>query len=57
MLNCIARNLNSLMFRASASFDNKIKTKNLSLCGFEDQIPLRKEFTGKPTGSLLTGEV
>ena len=52
MLNCMARNLNTLLFRASASFDNKIKTKGLILSGCEDQIPLSKEFTGTPIGSL-----
>ena len=52
MLNCSARNLNTLLFRASASFDNKIKTKGLIFPGCEDHIPPSKEFTGTPTGSL-----
>ena len=52
MLNCTARNLNTLLFRASASFDNKIKTKGLILASCEDQIPLSKEFTGTHTDSL-----
>ena len=46
VLNCTARNLNTLLFRASASFDNKIKTKGLILLSCEDQIPLSKEITG-----------
>ena len=52
MLNSTARNLNTRLFRASASFDNKIKTKGLILPSCEDQIPLSKEFTDTPTGSL-----
>ena len=48
MLNCTARNLNTLLFRASASFDNKIKTQCLILPSCEDQIPLSIEFTGTP---------
>ena len=54
MLNSTVRNLNTGLFRASASFDNKIKTKDLILPSCEDQIPLSKEFTDSdtPTGSL-----
>ena len=52
MLSCTARNLNAQLFRVSASFDNKIKTKGLILPSCEDQIPLSKEFTDTPTGSL-----
>ena len=52
MLNCTARNLNSLLFRASASFDNKIKTKGLIFPSCEDHIPPSKELTGTSTGSL-----
>ena len=48
----IARNLNTRLFRASASFDNKIKTKGLILPSCEDQIQLIKEFTDTPSGSL-----
>ena len=59
MLNCTARNLNTLLFRGIASFDNKIETKSLILSSCEDQIPLSKEFndtpTDTPTGSLCTG--
>ena len=51
MLNSTARNLNTRLFRASASFDNKLKTKDLILPNCEDQIPLGKEFTDTPTGS------
>ena len=52
MLNCTARNLNTRLFRASASFDNKINTKGPILPSCEDQIPLSKEFTHTPAGSL-----
>ena len=52
MLNCTAQNLNTLLSRASASFDNKIKTMGLIFPGFEDHITPSKEFTGMPTGSL-----
>ena len=52
MLNSRARNLNTRLFRASASFDNKLKTKGLILPSCEDHIPLGKEFTDTPTGSL-----
>ena len=52
MLNCTARYLNTLLFRASASFDNKMKTKGLIFPSCEDHIPPSKEFTGTPTGSL-----
>ena len=52
MLNCTARNLNTLLFRANASFDNKIKTNGLIFSSYEDHIPLSKEFTDTPTGSL-----
>ena len=52
MLNSTARNLNTRLFRASASFDNKIKTKGLILPCCEDQIPLNKEFTDTPSGNL-----
>ena len=52
MLSSTALNLNTRLFRASASFDNKIKTKGLILPSCEDQIPLSKEFTDTPTGSL-----
>ena len=45
VLNSTARNLNTRLFRASATFDNKIKTKGLILPSSEDQIPLSKEFT------------
>ena len=48
MLNSTARNLNTRLFRASASFDNKIKTKGLILPSCEDQITLNKEFTDMP---------
>ena len=34
------------------SFDNKMKTKGLILPSCEGQIPLSKEFTDTPTGSL-----
>ena len=54
MLNCPARNLNTLLFRASASFDNKVKTKGLSLPSCEDQISLSKEITG--TNYLFSGQ-
>ena len=52
MLNSTARNLNTRLLRASASFDNKIKTKGIILPNYEDQIPMSKEFTDTPTGSL-----
>ena len=52
MLNCTARNLNTLLFRASVSFDNKIKTKGLILASCEDHILPCKEFAGTLTGSL-----
>ena len=52
MLNSTVRNLNNRLFRASASFDNKIKTKGLILPSCEDQVSLTKEFTDTPTGSL-----
>ena len=52
MLNSTARNLNTQLFRESASFDNKLKAKGLILPGCEDQIPLSKEFTDTLTGSL-----
>ena len=52
MLNSTARNLNTRLFRTSASFENKIKTKGLVLSSYEDQMPLSKEFTDTPTGSL-----
>ena len=52
MLNRTARNLNTLLFRASASVDNNIKTKGLIFHSCEDHIPPSKEFTGTPTGSL-----
>ena len=58
MLNCTARNLSIRLFRGIASFDNKIKTKNLILPSCEDQVPLSKEFTDTPTdtptGSLCS---
>ena len=44
VLNCTARNLNTLLFRVSAGFDNKIKTKDLIFPSFEDHIPPSKEF-------------
>ena len=49
VLNSTARNLNTRLFRACVSFDNKIKTKGLILPSCEDQIPLSKEFTATPT--------
>ena len=49
VLNSTARNLNTRLFRASASFDNKIKTKGPILPRCEDQIPLNKEFTDTPS--------
>ena len=52
MINSTARNFNTRLFRASGSFHNKIKTKGLILPSCEDQIPLSKEFTDTPTGSL-----
>ena len=54
MLNCTARNFNTLLFRASArtSFDNKIKTNGLVFPSCKDHIPPSKELTGTPTGSL-----
>ena len=52
VLNSTARNLNTRLFRVSASFDNKMKTKGLILHSCEDQIPLSKDFTDTPTGSL-----
>ena len=52
MLNCTARNLNTLLFRASAGFDNKINTKGLIFPSCEGHIPQSKEFTGTPTGNL-----
>ena len=52
VLNSTARNLNTRLYRASASFDNKIKTKGLLLPSCEDKIPLSKEFNDTPTGSL-----
>ena len=52
MVNCTARNLSTLLFRASASFDNKIKTKGLIFPSCEDHITPSKEFTGMPTGNL-----
>ena len=52
MLNSTARNLNTRLFRASASFDNKIKTKGLLLPSCEDQIPLTKEFIDTLAGSM-----
>ena len=52
MLISTAQNLNTRLFRASAIFDNKIKTKGLILPSCEDQIPLSKEFTDTPAGSL-----
>ena len=52
MLNCPARNLNTLLFRASASFDNKVKGLSLPSC--EDQISLSKEITG--TNYLYSGQ-
>ena len=52
MLNCTARNLNTLLFRVSASFDNKIKTKNLYFPSCKEHIPPSKEFTGMPTDSF-----
>ena len=52
MLNCTARNLNTLLFRAIANFDNKIKTKGLIFPSCEDYITPSKGFTSMPTGSL-----
>ena len=43
---------NTLLFRASASFDNKIKTKGLIFPSREYHIPPSKAFTGALTGSL-----
>ena len=53
MLNGTARNLNTRLFRACASFDNKMKTKGLILPCCEYQIPLSKDFTDMPTSSLF----
>ena len=54
VLNSTARNLNTWLFRGIASFNNKTETNGLILPCCEDQIPLRKELTDTPTGSLCS---